>query len=89
MTACGGGGDGAEVAPPPEAPPQLTVQAGGCAPVLRDSGKLVYVVLDRACTAGETAMDVRLQYGTNTAVALSLHLQQELPGIAIPGLGTR
>ena len=82
LAACGGG------TPLPVAP-TLTVEAGSCGASLRDSGKLLYVVLDRSCTAGDTETNVSLQYGTNTPVALSLRLQQELQGIVIPGLGTR
>jgi hypothetical protein len=87
LAACGGGSSGETPFPP--VAPKLTVEAGSCGAALRDSGKLLYVVLDRACTAGDYEMNVRLQYGTNTPVALSLRMQQELQGIVIPGLGTR
>ena len=84
LVACGSG-----MSLPPVAP-QLTVEAGSCGAALHDSGKLLYVVSDRSCTAGETSvMNVRLQYDANTSVVLSLRLQQELDGIVIPGLGTR
>ena len=69
--------------------PQLTVEAESCGSVLRDCDKLVYIVLDQACTGGDTVMNVRLQYGANAPTTLSLRLQQELPGIAIHCLGTR
>jgi hypothetical protein len=89
LVACGGGGyvgTTGETPLPPVAP-QLTVEAGSCGAAVHDSGKLLYVVLDRACTTGDTEMNVRMQYGNNTPVTLSLRQLQELQGIVIPGLG--
>jgi hypothetical protein len=50
LVACSGG------TPLPPVAPTLIVEAGSCGSSLRDSGKLLYVVLDRSYTAGDTGM---------------------------------
>ena len=93
MAGCGGHADG-NGSPPPPSTLQAIVE--GCDHIsVNDNGKVIYVVLGRACAARAAPVQVKLGLGAtpdaalaNAAVA-SLKEGDEIAQLLIPGLGAR